>query len=85
MIISYSKNFIREVKKLSKQQRQKLQERIEIFNENPLHPVIRNHALKGKYKAYRSIDVTGDIRALYLQKEDEAIFDIVGTHGQLYG
>lgn len=85
MTISYSKNFIREAKKLGKQQQQKLRERIEIFSENPLHPVLRNHALKGTHKSYRSIDVTGDVRALYLQKEDEAIFDTVGTHSQLYG
>ena len=85
MTISYSKNFIREAQKLNKQQRQKLQERIGLFSKNPLHPVLRNHALKGAYKAYRSIDVTGDVRALYLQKEDEAIFDTVGTHSHLYG
>jgi addiction module RelE/StbE family toxin len=85
MIISYSKNFIREAKKLNKQQRQKLQKRLEIFGKNPLHPVLRNHPLKGKYKAYRSIDIAGDIRALYLQRENEAIFDTVGTHSQLYG
>jgi len=85
MIISYSKAFIREAKKLSPQQRQKLQEKMRIFVNNPLHPTLRNHALKGKYKAYRSIDVTGDLRALYLQKENEVIFDTVGTHSQLYG
>jgi len=85
MTISYSKNFIRDAKKLNKQQRQKLQQRIEIFSDNPLHPVLRNHPLKGKYKTYRSIDVAGDIRALYLQREDEVIFDTVGTHSQLYG
>lgn len=45
-------------------------------------PVLRNHQLKGKYKGYRSIDVTDDVRALYLQKEHEAIFDAVGTHSQ---
>lgn len=85
MIVSYSKNFVREAKKLNPQQRQKLQERVRIFVNNPLHPLLRNHALKGKYKAYCSIDITGDIRALYLQKEEEAIFDCVGTHSQLYG
>jgi addiction module RelE/StbE family toxin len=85
MNVSYSKNFIRVAKKLSPQQRQKLLERIKIFSDNPLHPILRNHALKGRYKNYRSIDVTGDTRALYLQQAKEAIFDMVGTHSQLYG
>jgi addiction module RelE/StbE family toxin len=85
MNISYSKNFMAQAKKLSPKVRQKLLERMEIFAENPLHPKLRNHQLRGRWKEYRSIDVTGDIRALYVQSEDEAIFDIVGTHSQLYG
>jgi len=85
MDISYSKNFIKLAKKLRPDLRHKLQERITLFSKNPLHPALHNHALKGKYKDYRSIDVTGDMRALYLQKENEAIFDVVGTHSQLYG
>ena len=65
--------------------RKKLQEKIKLFADNPLAPTLRNHALKGKYKEYRSIDITGDVRALYLQQDNEAIFDAVGTHSQLYG
>jgi addiction module RelE/StbE family toxin len=85
MTISYSKGFIKQAKKLNPETRKRLLERVAIFSDNPLHSVLRNHQLKGKYKEYRSIDVTGDIRALYLQKENEAIFDMVGTHSQLYG
>lgn len=85
MNISYSKNFIGQAKKLNPKTRQRLLERIELFSDNPLHPTLRNHQLRGKYKDFRSIDITGDIRALYLQREDEAIFNVVGTHSQLYG
>jgi addiction module RelE/StbE family toxin len=85
MNISYSKNFMTQAKKLSPKVRQKLLERIEMFAENPLHPMLRNHQLRGKWKEYRSIDVTGDVRALYLQRENEVIFDTKGTPSQLYG
>ena len=85
MHISYSKNFIKQAKKLSPELRKKLQERVILFSDNPLSPILRNHALKGKYKQYRSIDITGDVRALYLQKDNEAIFYSIGTHSQLYG
>ena len=85
MTISYSKDFIIQAKKLSPKLRQRLQARIVSFSDNPLHPLLRNHALKGRYKQYRSIDITGDVRALYLQKENEAVFDVIGTHSQLYG
>ena len=85
MTISYSKNFIKQSKKLDKLIRQQLLERIELFSNNPLDSRLNNHPLKGKYKKYRSINVTGDFRALYLTQDDLVIFDIVGTHSQLYG
>jgi addiction module RelE/StbE family toxin len=84
MTVAYSKAFIKQAKKLSPELRQKLQNKIAIFSDNPLHTSLRNHALKGKYKEYRSIDITGDVRALYLQQDNEAIFDTVGTHSHLY-
>ncbi len=84
MKISYSKNFIKQSKKLSPKLRKQLVQRITIFSNNPLDSQLRDHQLKGKYKQYRSIDITGDFRALYLLISDEAIFDIVGTHSQLY-
>jgi YafQ family addiction module toxin component len=84
MAVTYSKTFIKQAKKLHPKLRKKLQQKIELFMSDPLDPTLRNHALRGKYKQYRSIDITGDVRALYLQKDDEAIFDAVGTHSQLY-
>jgi len=85
MNISYSKNFIKQSKKLNKPIRDKVISRIKLFNENPLDHELNNHPLKGKYKQYRSINITGDYRALYLTKDNDIIFDIVGTHSQLYG
>lgn len=85
MNAAYSKAFIKQAKKLSPELRKKLQEKIKIFIGNPLDSSLRNHALKGKYKEYRSIDITGDVRALYFQQDDEAVFDAIGTHSQLYG
>lgn len=85
MKASYSKNFLRQYTKLPEKTRQKVDERILLWQADPLNPRLRTHQLKGKYKAYRSIDITGDVRALYLQKEDEVIFDAVSTHSQLYG
>lgn len=85
MKITYSKEFIKQAEKLPAKLQVKLYEHIQLFNDNPLNPSLRNHPLKGKYSAYRSINITGDYRALYLQKENEAIFDKLGTHSQLYG
>lgn len=84
MIVSYSKNFIKSAKKLSPRTREQVTERIERFSINPFDPVLRNHMLKGKWKDYGSINITGDYRALYLTRGDGVIFDHIGTNAQLY-
>lgn len=85
MKTGYSKQFLRQYTKLPQKIRQKADERIMLWQSDPLNSQLRDHQLKGKYKQYRSIDVTGDYRALYLSQEDKAIFDKIGTHSQLYG
>ncbi len=84
MTISYTKAFIKQAKKLSPAARLQLQERLRLFVQNPLDPSLRNHPLKGRYKQYRSINISGDLRALYLLTEGEAIFEAVGSHSELY-
>lgn len=85
MNVSFSKNFIKRARKLSEPLRQKVQKKIELFVHNPTHPSLRNHALSGQFKEYRSINITGDLRALYLTVSDtEIVFDEIGTHSQLY-
>lgn len=60
----------------------------ELFLDNPNHPNLRNHALREKYAGYRSIDVTGDWRALFKIRKSKLktviTFHILGTHTQLY-
>jgi addiction module RelE/StbE family toxin len=85
MKVSYTKNFLRQYAKLVPKIRQKVDERVLLWQDDPLNSQLRDHQLKGKYKQYRSVDITGDYRALYLREENLATFDIVGTHSQLYG
>jgi len=85
MKISYSKTFVKQVKKLNTQQKKKLAERVGLFVHNPDNPVLRCHGLKGEFTGWKSIDIAGDLRLLYIEKKDEIIFDQVGTHSQLYG
>jgi len=85
MKASYTKDFLRQYAKLPPKIRQKVDTRILLWQSDPLNSQLKDHQLKGQYSSYRSIAITGDYRALYLQRENEAIFDIVGTHAQLYG
>lgn len=85
MIIQTTKGFDKQYAKLAKNTKLRFKERLVIFRENPFDPELRNHALKGKFLGYRSIDITGDIRALYTAKGNTIIiFGFIGTHSQLY-
>jgi len=55
-----------------------------LFVADPFDQQLRNHALSGKYIGLRSIDITGDIRAVYELINDTAVFITIGTHTQLY-
>ncbi len=85
MIIVYHKDFKKEYKKHPKKLREKTEERLRIFSKEEFDPILNNHALKGKWAGYRSINVTGDIRAIYKKLDSEsAIFTAICSHSKLY-
>ena len=85
MKISFHKNFDKQYKKLTKQQQEKTRERLDVFLENQRDVLLNNHSLQGKYTDYRSISVTGDIRAIYkFITEDECVFVAIDSHSNLY-
>jgi len=48
-------------------------------------PVLENHPLQGRYEGYRSINITGDLRAVFKQvRPDKYWFTKIGTHSELY-
>ena len=86
MIIETTKTFDKQYSKLNNKIQSIYKNRISIFKDNPFDFRLRNHTLKGKYLGYRSIDITGNVRALYTVKGNIVIiFGFIGTHNQLYG
>lgn len=86
MIIGYKKDFNKKTKRLPVFIREPLAERLRLFVSSPHHPLLNNHALTGKWRGYRSINVTGDWRAIYQPiNADIALFVDVDTHHNLYG
>ncbi len=62
-----------------------IDERIILFLDDPFHPLLNNHPLTGKWTGYRSVNITGDYRAVYeLVEEDVAFFVDMDTHSKLY-
>lgn len=85
MIIKTTKSFDKQYSKLPQTDKARFKQRLEIFQANPYDKILRNHGLRGRYLGYRSIDIRGDLRALYYVEADIIyIFAFVGTHSQLY-
>ena len=86
MNIDFSKSFDRQFQsRLSARQRQQAFDAIELFIDKPFHKDLRNHALYGKWKGYRSISVGGDLRLHFKEISDgRVLFEAVGSHDQLY-
>lgn len=85
MIVRFHKNFEKQYKTLQKNEQKKFKERIEVFLQDEFNPTLNNHPLKGRYQGYRSINVTGDLRAIYkLKTKGVAIFVNIDSHSNLY-
>jgi len=85
MIIRSHRNFKKQLDKLTKSQREKFKERSNIFLRDEFHPILNNHALKGEYEGCRSINVSGDLRAIFRKDAEEILFIAIGSHSKLYG
>ncbi len=80
------KSFVKAYRKLPDKLKKAVKEKLVLFCEDPFLQELNNHALTGKYQGYRSINITGDYRAVYKEiGKQEVIFVILGSHSQIYG
>lgn len=87
--IDYSKKFLKQLKKTPLGIKSSFRNRLKLYLKDPFHPLLNNHKLTGKFSGSRSINITGDWRAIfaeYIHKNGEkvVIFEVLGTHNQLY-
>lgn len=86
MKADFTKDFWKQYYKLPPKFQKQFDKRLILFLDNPTAPQLRIHPLKGKYAGYWSMNVSGDLRALYTVRGEEIIiFALIGTHSQLYG
>jgi len=63
----------------------KFEERIRLFQKDMFEPILNNHSLEGEWLGCRSINITGDIRAVFEELSTNHIqFLAIGTHSELY-
>jgi addiction module RelE/StbE family toxin len=86
MRIDYHKKFLKSYDKLPPKIKSKFAIRLRFFSQEPFLPMLNNHSVESVYPGWRSINITGDYRALYEQKsKDLVVFMEIGTHSELYG
>lgn len=84
-MILFHPAFKKAYRKRTKTVREHFDERLTIFEKEPAHPLLDNHILHGKWEGYRSINVTGDFRAIFKQEGKVTTFVDINTHHNLYG
>ena len=86
MEIIFKKSFIKQYDKLPKNLGIKVDETIDIFAQNPHHPILKNHQLKGNMHGQRSISAGNDLRIIFEVEGNyiKVLFLAVGTHNQVY-
>ncbi len=86
MQIIFSKRFKKQYKKLPPKLQKQTKNRIELWQEQPDNPILRRHKLEGELNNFYSINISGDLRALYeVIDNDIYIYEMIGSHSQLYG
>lgn len=85
MRIFFHKHFDKKFKKLDTKIKNIFKRKLRIFSDDPFNAKLNNHPLKGKYSGHRSINITGDVRAVFkFLSEDSVEFDDIDNHNNLY-
>ncbi len=84
--VDFTKKFWKQYYKLPKKFQDQFDTRLQLLLIDELDSRLRIHPLKANYAGYWSMDVNGDLRALFRRDSDRIIiFAFIGTHSQLYG
>ncbi len=86
--VEFTDFFTKQRKKAPLAIRSAFREALALFLEDSSHPHLRNHPLRKELAGYRSIDISGDWRALFNEKkttkQTTITFHKIGTHKELY-
>ena len=85
MQVIYQKRFQKKFLVLSEKLKQRFYERLDLFMRDKFDEALNNHSVDTAYPGCRSINITGDYRAIFREEENSVTFITIGTHPQLYG
>jgi len=79
--IRYEEQFVKDLHRLDRRMYPFVEKAERFFRENPLHPSLRLHALKGKMQGHWSLSVTMSIRIIFKRhKNGDIVFLRIGRH-----
>lgn len=85
MIVRLHRDCEKDYRKLRTAEQKRFRDRIARFAKDPSDPILHHHPLRGAYEGYWSINVGGDLRAIYRPIADDMIYFVaIGTHHELY-
>jgi len=84
MLIDLHKHFRKQYERLPAKFQDKFDEKLKLFIADSFAPELNNHGLHGKYVGCRSINVTGDLRAIYEVRGKGVRFLDIDNHSNLY-
>lgn len=88
MKIDFSNRFLKHLQKTSISIQLSFKRRLQLFIANRGNPLLRDHSLRGEWSGFRSINITGDWRAIYHEMGENKMewieFVEIGTHSELY-
>lgn len=85
--IARHKRFIKNFKKRiqpNKSLEKRFEQRLGLFISGERGEPINDHVLSGRKAGMRSFSISGDVRAIYRETEEEYEFLDIGTHSQVY-
>lgn len=85
MNVVTTKQFDKQLSKLSPKIKKALADKFEILSQNEFDERLHNHKLNPPFTDCKSINITGDYRLIYRKIDKETfLFYQIGTHSQLY-
>lgn len=84
MEVKFHTMFKKKLKKVPRKIQERFYERLELFAQNKFTKVLNNHSVDKAYPNCRSINVSGDYRAIFEDHGELIVFINIGTHSDLY-
>ena len=85
MLITKSKKFVKQYKKLPVKIQDQFTNRLRLYLDDRNNHLLNIHSLHGKYHGLSSFNLSGDIRVVFDSSEENVlIFVAIRSHSELY-